>query len=75
MEVQIEHMSKKRIIQRPSFCSILGFSAWAMTRLINLPLEVSNPVLSANPMQHFTGGFGIITFTLLASINYLNSSS
>lgn len=68
-------MSRNRMIHRPSFCYILGFSAWAITRRISLPLDVSKPVFIAKPMQHFTGGLGIDTSTLVAVINCLISYS
>jgi len=48
------------MIHRPSFCSMEGFYACAMTLLINFPLDVSKPVERTNPMQHlFIGGRGI----------------
>jgi len=61
MAVIMEQISKNRIIQSPSFCSILGFYACAITLLTSLPFEVSKPVLSANPIQHFMGGFGMVS--------------
>lgn len=48
------------MIHRPSFCSMEGFYACAITLLINFPLDVSKPVERTNPMQHlFKGGRGI----------------
>ncbi len=72
--VNREQIRRNRIIHNPSLCSIFGFYAWAMTLLTNFPLEVSKPVLRAKPIQHFTGGRGIVTLTPLESNMCCNSS-
>jgi hypothetical protein len=63
------------MINSPSFCYILSDYALNITFLINLPLEVSNPVVSTIPIQPLIGGFGIFLPLPLTGINCLISSS
>ena len=53
-----EQINKNPIINKPSFCYIFSDSALKITFLINLPFEVSNPIVKTIPMHPFIGIFG-----------------
>lgn len=50
-----EQMSKNNTIHNPSFYSSFKFYAFATTRRMSLPLEVSKPVAKTRPKQPFGG--------------------